>query len=215
MPALRRTHQGGRPAGMSGLPRRPARPSEGDGMTETADDWAWYYDPLTAEDVRRRLTRLPSGRHAASQSVAARRHSPATRQEGHPGRHGGSPPRTPAAPVSTLRTLPAHPTLATPTLRTETTGRLRRGRLVFGVASRHAPRTDAVLQEPCSSCHWTVARRHYSRPIHSGGRRPGTAVLYPAVSCVITGEQLRHTCPVVVTELRRSGGGDVSPWLRW
>ena len=116
------------------------------------------------------LTRLPPGGHAAFQSVAARRHSPATHHEGHPGRHGGSPPRTPAAPVSTLRTLPTHPSLARPTLRTETTGRLRLGRLVLGVASRHTPPgLHAVLQEPHASCHRTVACRHYSRPFHRTG----------------------------------------------
>jgi hypothetical protein len=133
---------------------------------------------------RRRLTRLPSGRHAASQSVAARPHSPATRQEGHPGRHGGSPPRTPAAPVSTLRTLPAHPSLATPTLRTDTTGRLRLGRLVLGVASRHAPHTArgaarAMLIVPPDR---GASRTTPVPSIHPDGRRPGTAVLYQAAS---------------------------------
>jgi hypothetical protein len=94
----------------------------------------------------RRLMRQPPGRRAASQSVAARRHSHATRREGHPGRHWGSPPRTPAAPVSTPRTPPTHPSPATPTPRTETIARLRSGRSVFGVASRHAPVLHAVLQ---------------------------------------------------------------------
>jgi hypothetical protein len=142
--------------------------------------------PATNSQTRRgcrRLTRLPPVGHAAFQSVAARRHSPATHQEGHQGRHGGSPPRTPAAPVSTLRTLPTHPSLAIPTLRTETTGRLRLGRLVLGVASRHTPPgLHEVLQEPCASCHRTGARRHYSVPIHPDGRQHGWRCPYRAAS---------------------------------
>jgi hypothetical protein len=105
----------------------------------------------TARITSRRLRSRPWGRRAASQSVAARPHSPASRQEGHPGRHRGSRPRTPAAPVSMPRTPPTHPSPATPTARIGPAVRAPRQAGADGAGSSHWPLSDARhLQSRCS-----------------------------------------------------------------
>jgi hypothetical protein len=168
--------------------------------------------PRAGRGRRRRLTRLPPGRYAASQSVAARRHSPASRQEGHPGRHQDSSPRTPAAPVSTLRTLPTDPSLATPTPRTETTGRPRPGRLVLGVASRHAPCTARPLYcTRCCKSHahratgpWRVATTP-SHPSRRPGRRQDDARASRSAPCRPHGSPTcGHSSPMTGNPRQRS-----------